>query len=76
MTSAEFHHFNELSESQHSNLYGVLAVVAYLVRNLDPDSTWPKKAKTEFEGFGCVFGMTLENTMGFPAGWQNEGLWQ
>jgi abortive infection bacteriophage resistance protein len=76
MTTTEFHHFNELTESQHSNLYGAVAVVAYLVRNLDPKSLWPNRAKHEFESFGEVFGMTLENTMGFPAGWQNEALWQ
>ena len=76
MTSAEFRHFMDLSESQQSNLYGISAVVAYLVRKIDPLSPWPRRAKHEFEGFGNVFGMTLETTMGFPDGWQNEALWR
>ncbi len=76
MTTEEFRHVIELTESQHSNLYGTLAVVAYLVRNVNPESPWPTRAKTEFDSFGEVFGMTLENAMGFPSGWQIENLWR
>lgn len=75
MTSKEFHHFNNLEEIQQVKLYGVVAVIAYLIRNINKGTTWPMRAKREFESFGNIFGLTLENTMGFPEKWQNEKLW-
>ena len=46
MTTEEFHHVNKLTESQHSNLYGTVAMVAYLVRKVNPESPWPNMATT------------------------------
>jgi hypothetical protein len=76
MISKELHHFRDLSESQRSNLYGVVAVIAYLMRSLNHQSPWPSQAKALFCSFGEVFGMTLENSMGFPPEWQKEALWK
>ncbi len=76
MTAKEFHHFNALTEAQRSKLYGLVAIIAYLIRSLDPQSSWPSRAKDLFCTFGDVFGMTLENTMGFPFEWQKEALWK
>jgi abortive infection bacteriophage resistance protein len=75
MTTVEFHHFDKLNETQQKNLYGVVSVISYLIRRIDPGSKWHIRAKNDFESFGNVFGITLENTMGFPEDWQREALW-
>ena len=75
MTSDFLHHFVLLDEHQLAGLYGSAAILAYLTRTLNAESTWFSDAKNLFQSFGNVFGMTLENTMGFPEGWENLALW-
>lgn len=75
MVTSEFLHFTKLTEAQQSKLYGIASVIAYVIRKIDPQSKWPQFAKQEFSAFGVVGGMTLQNTLGFPANWQSEKLW-
>lgn len=75
MVSDELHHIRDLNESDMKKLYPIAAVIAYLVVRADKESNWPLTARTEFKKFGDVGGMTLENTMGFPSGWETFQLW-
>lgn len=75
MTSDWLVHFSSLGEAQQTGLYGSAAILAYLTRTIDPKSTWFEEAKSVFQSFGNIFGMTLENTMGFPDGWETLALW-
>jgi len=70
------HHLNELDNEQRQKIYLLLALIAHLDRAVNPSSTWGWSAlTTQAKKLGNVGGMTLENTMGFPEGWQELELW-
>lgn len=70
------YHLNDLDNDRRQKLYFLLALTAHLVRAVDPESSWAKSAlRTQARKLGNVAGMTLENTMGFPEGWQDLELW-
>jgi len=57
-------------------VYPALAVMAYLVRNIDPCSDWPRKVRERvLNKFPQVPYLTADTDMGFPAGWDAEPLW-
>lgn len=56
-------------------LYGALSVMAYLVRNLDPTSNWPRSLSTLIKKFPQVPYLSPEVDMGFRAGWSDLPLW-
>lgn len=74
---AHLHHLNELDNDQRQKVYLLLALTAHLDRAISPASTWAWSAlPTLAKKLGNVGGMTLENTMGFPEGWQQLDLWK
>jgi len=57
-------------------LYGVLAVMAYLVRTIDPSSNWPRTLATHLRKFPLVPYLTAQVDMGMPDGWDSLPLWR
>lgn len=71
------HHLNDLSNDQRQKIYLLLALTAHLDRALNPSSAWAwSTLATQAKKLGNVGGMTLENTMAFPIGWQELDLWK
>lgn len=57
--------------------YSALAVMAYLVRNVDPSSNWAWKVKERVgKKFPKVPDLSPEADMGFPVGWMDLPLWK
>lgn len=70
------HHLNQLDNSSRQKLYLLAALTAYLVNQIDPRSVWGWSTfKTHAKSFSPVMGITLQNTLGFPAEWQDLELW-
>jgi len=58
-------------------IYGALAVMAYLVRNLDAQSDWSRKVRKHVgRNFPDVPDLNPEADMGFPACWAELPLWR
>ncbi|MGK0721931.1 Abi family protein [Leucobacter sp. W1478] len=71
------HHLNDLDNNQRQKIYLLIALTAHLVTSVNPSSTWAwSTLRTQVKKFGNISGMTLENTLGFPAEWEALSLWQ
>jgi len=55
-------------------VYNALAVAAYLLRAIDPSTTWPDSMKALLVRFPTDTGLTLES-LGAPPDWQSRELW-
>lgn len=58
-----------------NKIYIHLAVLAYLVRALDPRQNWPLALRTLIKKFPAIPGISPETDMGFPEGWSDLPLW-
>jgi abortive infection bacteriophage resistance protein len=56
-------------------IYIHLAILAYLVRGLDPRQNWPLTLRTLMKKFPEIPGVSPETDMGFPQGWADFPLW-
>lgn len=56
-------------------VYLVLAILAYLVRHLDPKANWPLSLRTHVRKFPAVPGLDVVQDMGFPDAWDDLPLW-
>lgn len=57
-------------------LYAALAILAYLVTQIDPTTNWPRTLKTKVaRKFPAIPGLSPETEMGFPSGWTEQPLW-
>ena len=56
-------------------IYVQLACLAYLLRRIDPRSTWHLDLRTLVKKFPAIPGMAPETDMGFPEGWQAFPVW-
>jgi abortive infection bacteriophage resistance protein len=68
-------HLNDLDNSKRQKLYYLAALVAYLAVEINPDSDWPRSFRTVARKLGDVHGITVENAMGFPPGWDDLPIW-
>lgn len=57
-------------------VYVLLAILAYLVRHLDPKANWPLTLRTHVRKFPDVPAISPEVDMGFPTGWADLPLWK
>ena len=57
-----------------ADLYNALAVMAYLLRSIDPDSGWPARVVELIQSFPNSAHLTTES-MGVPSGWLKLELW-
>lgn len=72
MVGRELHH---LVSADTNKIYFLVAVLAYLLRPVDPDSRFASDLRTTMGEFPSVLGWTPENSMGFVDGWATEALW-
>ncbi|SEE18637.1 Abortive infection bacteriophage resistance protein [Arthrobacter alpinus] len=57
-------------------LYPSLAVLAYLVPRMDARTNWPRTLRTKIKlKFPSLIGISPEENMGFPSGWDELPLW-
>ncbi len=57
-----------------TRLYGVAAPMQYLLRFINPTTSWPGRLRQHFDGFPTAPGVAVGQT-GFPTGWGNLPLW-
>lgn len=55
-------------------VYNALAVMAYLVKVIDPACNWPEIAANHLAAFPV--GALSAQDMGAPEGWEKHSLWQ
>lgn len=55
-------------------LYGVAVAIRYLLRTINPTTSWGERLGTLLENFPSAPGISIRN-MGFPSDWQNQALW-
>jgi abortive infection bacteriophage resistance protein len=58
------------------SIYSALAIAAYLVTEIDPDSDWSTKARQHLLNFPDVPHLVPTVQMGLPPDWQEESLWR
>lgn len=66
---------DEESSKQVFGLYNVLAVMAYLLRSIDPDCGWAGRVVSLLEAFPESDALTIAS-LGVPAEWPALELWQ
>jgi abortive infection bacteriophage resistance protein len=65
---------NQVTAKETFGVYNLLAVMAYLVDSIDPNSGWPTRMATLIESFPCSAHLTAKS-MGVPEGWSTLQLW-
>ena len=73
MVEPELQH---LLSADTDRIYFLVAVLAHLLRRVDPNSRFPSDFRTLMGKFPVVLGMTPENSMGFVEGWRDEEIWR
>lgn len=66
---------DESSSKQVFGLYNALAVMAYLLGSIEPDSRWPARIVGLIESFPASPSLTVES-IGVPARWTELELWR
>lgn len=72
MVESELHH---LRGSNNTKIYFLMAVSAYLIRQIDPHSSFPADVRTTMKKFPSGLPWTPETSMGFTPQWAKEPLW-
>lgn len=57
-----------------TRLYGVAAPMQYLLRFINPTTSWPDRLRRHLDGFPAAPGAAAGQT-GFPTGWERLPLW-
>lgn len=60
---------------QREKIYVVLAIMAYLVRHIEPHANWPLTMRTQVRKFPEHADLSVERDMGFPETWDGLPLW-
>lgn len=55
--------------------YNALAVIAYLLRSIEVESTWARRLVDLFHAFPTSHALTIQS-MGVPEGWESLDLWR
>lgn len=66
---------DEVTSKQVFGVYNALAVMAYLLRTIDPDSGWTPRVVDLINAFPNSDFLTAES-MGVPEGWETLELWR
>jgi len=69
-------HLRELGDAERRKIYAAAAVIAHLVRAIDPDSDWPRRFAALARRFPPSELVSPEHDMGFAPGWADEVLWR
>lgn len=74
-TIALLEHLREPGSSKDGfGLYNVAAIMAYLLYNIEPDTTWPRQLMELVDQFPIAEHIGIES-MGFPPHWKDLDLW-
>ena len=57
-----------------ARVYSVLCILIYLVKQISPTSSWPKRLLEHIESFPGNSKISVKD-MGFPSGWQTQKFW-
>jgi abortive infection bacteriophage resistance protein len=73
----EIHILDHLVEDRFAQqrLYAVAALTRYLLRTINPETTWPERLKDLFARFPGAAGVAPVQA-GFPEGWEELELWR
>lgn len=69
------HHLGEIDGDHLSKVYALLAVIAYMISFIEPDSRWRIHVREQVKKMPRIVGISPELSMGFPADWQTMDLW-
>lgn len=70
------HHLNALDNDKRQKIYLLIVLTGHLSSMANPDSVWRwSSMRTVAKKFGNIGGMALENTLGFPVGWEQLPFW-
>lgn len=67
-------HLRGATAKEAFGVYNALAVMAFLLRQIDPRSDWRSEFVNVVDSFPNLPGMTIAS-MGFPQDWRSEALW-
>jgi abortive infection bacteriophage resistance protein len=56
-------------------VYSALAVSAYLVKAVEPSSTWPRRLREHVAQMNWTHPLGPASDMGFPPGWESLHIW-
>lgn len=74
-TIALLDHLKEPGSSKGGfGLYNTVAIMAYLLYNIEPDTSWPRQLVELVEQFPATEHIGIES-MGFPSDWKDLELW-
>lgn len=68
----EIHHLQSVDRNR---VYFLAAVLAYLLRQIDPSTRWPSDFKTTMSKFPNIVGVNA-SSMGVQDGWRQQPLWR
>ena len=68
------HLANDLSAN--GKVYTMLAIIQFLLRQINPETSWAERLKDHVRTFPEVAGVISIRQAGFPDGWQDLPLWQ
>ncbi|MCQ9353477.1 Abi family protein [Corynebacterium sp. 153RC1] len=64
-----------LPEGQSERLFGALTIIAFMLRNISPGSTWVNKVRKLIEEEYDPLALRKTDEMGFPDYWRNLPVW-
>jgi len=72
---SHLHHLGQVKRDLNL-LYDYLAILTYLLAEVDPERRWGRRIKETLKKFPNVPALTPEKDMGFPNGWLELELWE
>lgn len=72
---SELSHLRGRDTNSYDRVYSTLAILAFLLARVDPNSRWRVQIAQFIKKSSETLGIAM-SSMGFPAGWEEEGLWQ
>lgn len=69
----ELQHTSDLQPRD--KIYVPLSVIAYLIKSIDPNTTWPSRMRELILAFPISGALSPQANMGFPADWADQRLW-
>lgn len=70
----ELMHLREITGPRAKKIYSTLAIIAYLMKTADPESSWASRARDLFESFDDLPTASLAD-YGFPDDWKSQAIW-
>ncbi|MQP68174.1 Abi family protein [Niveispirillum sp. SYP-B3756] len=55
--------------------YGAAAIIQYLIRHINPSSSWNRRVRDHITNFPAILGVTIQDAA-FPVRWETLPLWQ